>query len=186
MEVSQMKMSGLKLFFVASVVALALVFSLALASPAAAQEKAKAEPAKAKAEPAKAAAHGKAEVVKEKSKDGKGSADPNVKNNAAKNDPKGQAEAPPNKGGKADAGRGFGAGWCEVSASNYTRYYTKIYVDGAYRGMVGPFDTGTVTVGTGTTTFYARADFDDGSYKFWGSYVFNCSYAHNVNWQLGY
>jgi hypothetical protein len=176
-----MKMTGSKLFIVSSVVAVVLVFALALATPAAAQE------AKAKAEPAKAKAAGKAEVVKEKAKDGKGGAtDANVKSNAAKNDPKGTAEAPPNKGGKADASRGFGGGWCEVTASNYTRYYAKIYVDGAYRGMVGPFDSGTVTVGTGTTTFYARADFDDGSYKYWGQYVFNCAYAHNVTWQMGY
>jgi hypothetical protein len=172
-----MKITESKLLIMTSVVAIMLVFALALVSPAAAQD------AKDKAAPTKAKAAGKAEVVKEKAKDGKGT-DPNVKSESAKNDPKGEMEPPPNKGGKG--GRGFGAGWCNVNAANYTRFFAKIFVDGSYRGTIGPFDTGTVTVGTGATTFYARADFEDGTYKYWGSYLFNCSYGHSVTWQMGY
>jgi hypothetical protein len=69
---------------------------------------------------------------------------------------------------------------------NWTGWYVKVYVDGSFRGSVGPFDDGTVYVGSGATTVYARADFTDGSYKYWGSRVVNCPRGGTFSWTLNY
>jgi hypothetical protein len=125
------------------------------------------------------------EVVKAKAQSSRGTGeDPNIKSGSDKNDPKSNTPAPSYKGGTA--ARGSGPGVCGVRADNYTRYIIKVYVDGSYRGAVGPFDNGTVFVGNGATTFYARADFTDGSYKYWGTWVFNCQHGTTVTWELGY
>ena len=156
---------------------LAVLMIVALASPLSmvAQDK------KAAGKDTKAAP----EVVKAKAQSSRGAGeDPNIKTGSDKNDPKSNTPAPANKGGAAS--RGMGPGVCGVRADNYTRWIVKVYVDGSYRGAVGGFDDGTVYVGNGTTTFYARADFTDGSYKYWGPWVFNCPHGMTVTWQLGY
>ena len=43
---------------------------------------------------------------------------------------------------------------CSIYFDNFTGYYVKVYVDGDYKGTVGPYDSGTVTVGDGYTTIY--------------------------------
>jgi hypothetical protein len=113
-----------------------------------------------------------------------GASDPNIKKADATNDPKAAPEkAPSHKGSKT---RGFGPGVCAVTVDNWTGWYVKVYVDGSFRGSVGPFDDGTVYVGSGATTVYARADFTDGSYKYWGSRVVNCPRGGTFSWTLNY
>lgn len=154
------------------IVALALVLGAALATSAPAQEK-KAPEKKAEA----------SDTIKANAQAGKaGAADPNVKKADVTNDPKAAAgKAPAHRGATT---RGFGPGVCGVAVENWTALYTKIYVDGTYRGTLGPWDEGIVFTGSGATTMYARADFTDGSYKYWGPSVVNCPRGGRHTWEL--
>lgn len=150
------------------IVALALVFGAALATSAPAQEK-------------KAAA-ADSNTIKATAQAGKAGADPNVKKADVTNDSKAAAgKAPAHRGATT---RGFGPGVCGVVAENWTSLYVKIYVDGTYRGTLGPWDEGVVFTGSGATTMYARADFTDGSYKYWGPSIVNCPRGGRHTWEL--
>jgi hypothetical protein len=110
-----------------------------------------------------------------------GDKDENVKIAAAKNDRKNVPEAPPEKGGK---GRGGGAGSCRVLVSNYTGLLIDVFIDGAHVGMVGRYNDGTMYTGSGTTMFYARAQYDDGSYDTWGPQAMTCESGGLMTWNL--
>jgi hypothetical protein len=43
---------------------------------------------------------------------------------------------------------------CTVKFDNWTGLYIKIYVDGNYKGILDPWDKGSVTVGSGYTKIY--------------------------------
>lgn len=97
-------------------------------------------------------------------------ADPNIKNDKQTNDPNAKGTPPTQKGGVTTRGGGN----CEVRLDNWTDYLIKIYVDGIYRGMLDRYGDGVVYVGVGETVVYARADFDDGSYLYWGPKTYSC------------
>lgn len=102
-----------------------------------------------------------------KPKKGSGAADSNIKKQQVKNDPS-------MAGKTAPRGRGAGPYACVVHVDNRTLLYSKVYIDGDYVGMVGPAGDVYVRTGNGTTTAYVRADFDDGSYNYWGPVSFDC------------
>ncbi|PLW93454.1 MAG: hypothetical protein C0592_06105 [Marinilabiliales bacterium] len=54
--------------------------------------------------------------------------------------------------------------YCELTFDNYTGYYINVWVDGEYRGMLDPWGTGYVTVGSGWTTWYCETS---GGTYFW-------------------
>lgn len=47
-------------------------------------------------------------------------------------------------------------GSCCLNFDNWTGYIIYVWVDGDYRGTVSPWDEGSICVGDGWTTFYAR------------------------------
>ena len=128
---------------VVSVIALAL----ALASPAEAQKK---------------------NTLSSRSTEGRGGAatsDQNIKVAAGTNDKAIVIPAPPKKGGKVTRGD---SGSCPLYVDNRTGFWVTVYTDGNYRGQLSPYGNSVGWVGCGSTTFYGRADFTDGSYRSWG------------------
>jgi hypothetical protein len=59
-------------------------------------------------------------------------------------------------------------GGCTVHIDNRTGWYIQVYLDGDYRGVVGPFGDAYGAVISGPTNIYARAEFDDNSVRTWG------------------
>ena len=99
--------------------------------------------------------------------------DPEVKMEKRTNSAKTESKVvqPPSKGAKS---RG---GYCDVVFDNWSAFYIDCYIDGYYEGYVSPYAKGSMTVGGGITRAYAKAEFDDGSYKSWGPVTANCSYS---------
>jgi hypothetical protein len=179
-EATDMKMDTHFRILFAGLLAISLLILPATTISLQAQE----QPTKTQEQPAKKHAATK-EVFKSKAKPGEaGATDPNVKNMEATNNPKAAQEKPPShKGAKT---RGFGPGVCASTIDNWTGWYVKFFVDGSFRGSVGPWDDGTVYVGSGATTLYARADFTDGTYKYWGPQVVNCPTGGQHIWSIYY
>ncbi len=111
------------------------------------------------------------EVVELKSNKGSGTADdPNITTEELPNSMANRQNAPANKGGNSK-----GAAGCKVIFDNYTDFRIKLYVNGSYRGTVGGFDDAYLYVAPSSdTVVYARADFDDGSYLYWGPTNYDC------------
>ncbi len=76
---------------------------------------------------------------------------------------------PEAKGGERTRGA-----YCKVVFDNWTNLYLKCYVDGTYRGYIAPWGDGAVTVGSGSTSAYVVAEFDDGSRLTWGPIRHDC------------
>jgi hypothetical protein len=112
-----------------------------------------------------------------------GTPDSHIKTDAAPNSANGEnAPGPPRKGGQN--GKGYGIGYVEVTFDNYTRLYVKCFVDGVYRGTIAPMGALTFATGNGATTLYARADFDDGSYSWWGPAEQHYYSGYRYTWKL--
>ena len=109
-----------------------------------------------------------------------GEADPNIKDNKQTNDPSAKGEPPGKKGGAVTRG----GGGCEVRLDNRTNWLIKIYVDGIYRGVLDRYGDGVVYVGAGETHVYARADFDDGTYAYWGPSTYDCGPGQYVYFKM--
>lgn len=107
-------------------------------------------------------------------------ADPNIKNDKQTNDPNAQVDAPTKKGGAATRGGGS----CEVRLDNRTPWLIKIVVDGTYRGTLSSYGDGVVNVLPGETTVYARADFDDGTYYYWGPNAYDCGSGQYIYFRM--
>jgi hypothetical protein len=107
----------------------------------------------------------KERTVDAKSIKGAQGPDQNVKQGETANmkGAKGMRLAPPSKGGPTPKGA---AGTIHVD--NRTNLYVKIYVDGDFRGTVEPWGDLYVLNLCGSTTLYARADYTDGTYDYWG------------------
>jgi hypothetical protein len=75
---------------------------------------------------------------------------------------------------KSVKSRGTGQKTCYIDLINETDYVIDIYIDGNYKGTLGGNDAKYTTTGTGSTRLYARADFDDGSYLYWGPKNISC------------
>lgn len=101
-----------------------------------------------------------------KSATGRGEAsakDENIKQERPVNDPNAKMEAPPDKGGPETR-----QGLCQVHIDNRTQWFINIYINGVFRGTVSPFGDSVGWVTCGANVLYGRANFDDGSFKFWG------------------
>ena len=154
-----------------------LVLAAALVCPAAnlvmAQEKAAVTKKVAKE------TGGTANMASDKAGKSKSGADANVKNTSTQNDSKKAAEPAIQKGGKT---RGYGPYTCVVHVDNRTGWIINVWIDGHLRGVVGGGGDLYVATGNGATTFYARADFDNGAYIPWGPRSFTCSGSYT--WTL--
>jgi hypothetical protein len=102
-----------------------------------------------------------------------GGADTNIKTDRAPNDPSNQATKP--------AGKGRG---CSVEVSNETGWYVDIYVNGVYTGTVGPWGSGWAYPPVAGSNLYGRANFTDGSWKYWGPREFGCGQGSVNTWTI--
>lgn len=119
------------------------------------------------------------QVVHAKAQKGRGAAkDENIKTEQApKNPTSGGPPAPPNKGGDKSRGR-----YCVIHIDNHTRLWIRVFIDGNYMGTVPPWgDIYPITL-SGPTRLYARADYDDGTYSYWGPRTVVCEDTYT--WQL--
>ena len=107
----------------------------------------------------------KAEKVTDKSSKGSGE-DKNVTQTRGKN-------SMTNKSTRTKT-RGSGQKTCNIDLINETGYVIDIYIDGKFRGTMGEYDANYTTTGTGATKLYARAEFDDGSFLYWGPKNITC------------
>ena len=99
-----------------------------------------------------------------------GDTDPNIKEGEAANNMEAPGTLPTAKGGKSK-----GAAYdCEVQLDNWSAWIVKIYINGAYRGYLSAGAESTLYYTPGQTTIYARADFTDGTYYYWGPKTYNC------------
>jgi hypothetical protein len=108
--------------------------------------------------------------------------DPNIKRDSEVNDPNAKIDPPPAKGGPVSRG---GAA-CEVQFDNWTKYRIKVFIDGEYRGTIGPFDEAIGNTIPGETVVYARADFTDGTYIYWGPKTYNCNSGQYIYFKMTY
>ena len=110
-----------------------------------------------------------------------GEADPNIKQSKETNDPNTTMEAPSKKGGATTRGQG---GYCEVQFDNRTKWYIKLYVDGDYRGTLSPYGDAVVLALPGSTSVYARANFDDGTFNYWGPSSYSCGPGQYIPFRM--
>lgn len=91
--------------------------------------------------------------------------------------PSNNADAPaaPNRGDN------YGASMSDIIVDNYTGWYIDIYVDGEFRGTLAPWDKRVTWAIPGATTLYAKATFDDGSYRYWGPTSAETGYQYQWN-----
>lgn len=109
----------------------------------------------------------KAEKVTQKSEKGSGTADDkNVTATRTQNSKTSKSTR--------TTSRGSGQRTCNIDLNNETGYVIDIYIDGRYRGTMGEFDSNYTTTGSGATRLYARAEFSDGSYLYWGPKDMTC------------
>ncbi len=94
--------------------------------------------------------------------------DPNINNDKITNSKDSKAQPPASKGGTAKGAP------CEVQLDNWTQWIVKIYIDGEYHGTIGGYDESYTYAVPGRVKVYARADFDDGSYLYWGPRDYSC------------
>lgn len=75
-------------------------------------------------------------------------------------------------------------GTCQVHVDNRVNLWVKVYVDGDFRGMVSPYGDGYTLAISGPTRLYARADFTDGTYSWWGPITTDCPDGQTITWTL--
>jgi hypothetical protein len=111
-----------------------------------------------------------------------GAEDPNIKSRERptnKADADTAFPAPPKKGGPRTRGV-----LCGVHVDNRTPYYIDVFVDGEFADTVTPWGDVYSYAYAGITNLYARADFEDGSYKWWGPSDVNCRRDTVFTWTL--
>lgn len=114
---------------------------------------------------------------------GRGStSDPNIKDDSMLNSASQEFAAPKEKGGNTNT-RGA-AGVCRVVLDNQTKLKIKIFVDGSFRGTMAPYGDSVTYTGAGPTRVYARADFDDGSFVYWGPSDYMCYAGQTINFRM--
>lgn len=127
----------------------------------------------------KGSTQSKGKVGKVHAEKGRGGAsDENIKQDRQPNDSSKPAPAPPNKGGERSKGQSS----CMVVVDNRTGFYVDIYVDGTFRGTVGPWGDSYCYTGAGSTRLYGVATFGDGSRLTWGPSTVTC--YGRYTWQL--
>ena len=73
-----------------------------------------------------------------------------------------------------------------VIVENYTSWYVKVYDDGNYQGTVSPYGKGYFSDYGDIINLYAKAEFDNGTYNFWGPKYIRNDDAYTFTWKLSY
>ena len=71
------------------------------------------------------------------------------------------------------------AGYCKVFIDNNTGYTIDIYIDGAYKGTIPPWETQYTWAISGKTKFYAKTI---GGTYYWGPKYYDCNFE--FTWRL--
>jgi hypothetical protein len=108
------------------------------------------------------------------------STDSNISEDETPNSKSKKPEPPASKGGTS---KGSSSG-CEVQLDNWTPWKVKIYVDGKYQGTMMPYGESYTYATPGRVKVYARADFDDGSYLYWGPRNYSCNSNQYVYFKM--
>lgn len=74
----------------------------------------------------------------------------------------------------------------KVIAVNNTNLWVKIYSDGKYRGTAAPYGEVRFKEYATSSDFYARADYGDGSYRYWGPEYKKLKKIGKFTWNLYY
>lgn len=106
----------------------------------------------------------KSEKITDKSSKGTGE-DKNVTQTRSKNSPNKTEKTNPKGGGQRT---------CSIDLVNKTQWVIDIYIDGKYRGTMDEYASNFTTTGSGATRLYARAEFDNGEYIYWGPREITC------------
>jgi len=105
--------------------------------------------------------------------------DPHIISDTQLNDPSAKVDPPQSKGGAVTRG-----GTCEVRLDNWTNLIIKIYIDGRYRGTVGPYNEAVGYAYAGETEVYARADYTNGTYSYWGPKSYSCNDGQYIYFKM--
>lgn len=106
--------------------------------------------------------------------------DPNITTAEMPNNMNAKTTPPTSKGGNSK-----GATGCKVIFDNRTGWHVKLYVNGRYRGTVGEYDDAYLYVTpSSNTVVYARVDFDDGSWLYWGPTSYDCGHNQYINFKI--
>ena len=106
--------------------------------------------------------------------------DPNIKSNSAVNSEDQKIPAPESKGGPKAKGGG-----CFIRVDNRTSLFINIYMNGGFEGTVAPWGDGVFTITSGYAELYGRANFDNGTYDYFGPREYRCT-SGTFTWTLGY
>lgn len=111
-----------------------------------------------------------------------GEKDPNIKTENAPNDLSQTARRPAAKGGLKTR---RGGGDCKVIFGNHTDFRINLYVNGVYRGTADSYGDARLYIAPNPeTVVYARADFADGTFLFWGPESYDCGANQFVYFKL--
>ncbi len=80
-----------------------------------------------------------------------------------------------------DRGPVYGDNYCDVNLENHSGYYIDIYIDGSYRGTIGPWEAKVSWAIPGKTTLYGKST---GGTVSWGPQQVDCGYIYT--WGLYY
>jgi hypothetical protein len=115
-----------------------------------------------------------------KKESGRGAADANVKSDAAANEAGKPATAPAPAEKSGEKSR---QALCAVMFDNYTDLLIKTYVDGRYTGTMARWGELHTYALAGPTILYARADYTNGTFDYWGPIKVSCNTRYV--WRLG-
>nr|CAA9282766.1 hypothetical protein AVDCRST_MAG63-4070 [uncultured Armatimonadetes bacterium] len=110
---------------------------------------------------------------------GGGGADRNIKTEMPKNTRQGVGTPPAEKGGTKTRG-----GSSTFVIDNRTGWYISVYVNGRFSATVGPYGNVSGYANPGSYALYARANFDDGSFRAWGPRVVQMTSGVRTTWTL--
>lgn len=98
-------------------------------------------------------------------------ADPNIKTEK----PSGDVVVPKERGPV------YGDNYCDVNLENHSGYSIDIYIDGDYRGTIGPWENRVSWAIPGKTILYGKSI---GGTVYWGPQQVDCGYIYT--WRLWY
>jgi hypothetical protein len=109
------------------------------------------------------------------------SADANIKSASSDNrrDVANKIPIPPDKGGPLTRG---GGELCSMRVSNSSPLHASVYIDGEYWGTTPAYGDLAGWMRCKAVHLYARANFDDGSYYYWGPA--SVSVKGNYTWRI--
>jgi hypothetical protein len=102
-----------------------------------------------------------------------GESDPRIKQSEGSNDPDASLVDP-----RATKKSANDQALCGLTVNNNTPWFTNIYFNGGFGGSLAPWSSYSYYLNPGFTEVYARANFNNGAYRFWTA-SYGCSGGQN-------